>query len=219
MIQRIILCVLVTSLYYSFSFSQNCNGSFINKLKIAYSDKKESFEKIVSRSLKENAEKFSDVQNGLTQFYFPVIFSTRKAEDASRKNNLLKDSLLCYLDGSNIEFEDAILLSDTALYGSVIRYRDSKSRGTFLDSADVYTTFRKPLVEKLLELNPEIVFTVYNLANTYWYIKEDELYVITYRNTVREMSELKIFTADEYINTILINDDILYLSSKRVEVF
>lgn len=139
----------------------------------------------------------------------PVIYSSKKAVKSLRKGNINKNDFFGYLDASSMSFDESIIINDTVVAYIIPSANSSKE----LECLTILDDYRKSEAQEIININPEVIFTIYNIPRCCWYIKDAELYVLAYQNDV-----FKSFRATDYLRDYLTEEQISYIYHKKVVV-
>lgn len=187
--------------------AQNCLQDFVEDVLHTSQVKNEKFYKKARRVIKSYSKDYYNNLKNLKVINIPEVFSTKEGERSSR--NISKQNLLCYIDGKSMVFDEALVVQDTTVLGAI-----------FFDfgfKRDV-DSFRVQLAKAILKVNPDIIFSIYNIPRCYWYVKDNQLYVLSSETEPSGMKYFKVYKAASYIKDYLKEDDVRYLSHKRVIV-
>jgi hypothetical protein len=197
--------------------AQNCVPNFVNDVLNTSQVKNEKFNNKVKTTVKSysNVDFFS--LDSARVIKIPVVFSTKKGTEISGKGNLSKDELLCYIDGKSMVFDEALIYSDTEILGAVIQDPRSKSLLRY-ENDSVRINFIRPLINEVKRINPDIIFSIYNIPRCYWYIKDNELFVLSYEQNNSEMEGFMTHKAKSFIEEHLKEEELCFLSHKRIIV-
>ena len=69
-----------------------------------------------------------------------------------------------------------------------------------------------------MKVNPDIIFSIDNVPRCYWYVKDNQLYTLSFESDSSEMGYFKVFEASSFLKDYIKEDDIRFLSHKRVIV-
>jgi len=69
-----------------------------------------------------------------------------------------------------------------------------------------------------MKINPDIIFSIYNIPRCYWFVKDNEFYVFVYEHENNEMKSFLIYEAKSFIEEKLKEKELCFLSHKRVIV-
>lgn len=136
----------------------------------------------------------------------PVIYSSKEAVKILRKGNINKNDFFGYLDASSMSFDECIIINDT-----VVAYIISTSKES--ECLTILDDYRKSEAQEIININPEVIFTIYNIPRCCWYIKDAEMYVLAYQNDV-----FKTYRATDYLRDYLTEEQISYIYHKKVVV-
>ncbi len=203
-----IFCFYSTSIY-----AQNCKEDFIENIEKNYRQSKKKFDRIIKKSMQETNLSKSVNFTDFTIINIPVIVGRR-----AREINVDKTHFFCHLNNKNIEFDEAVILSDSTFLGIVARCPGSDCKYSFYSKTPHVELYIKPLVKEIIEINPDFIFNIYHITNAYWYIKNGKLNVLTFENNSGQITNIKIHKAEEYIQS-LSEEDIrafLYFTRKKV---
>jgi len=194
--------------------AQSCAQNFVEDVLTASQIKSEKFHKIVRTTiLKDRSNDFSF--NNVKALIIPVVFSTREGARISNVGKLNKEKLLCYLDGKSIVFDEALIVQDTVVLGAIIQSPNPAIDLEFIRDVDSY---RVKLAKAILKTSPDIIFSIYNIPRCYWYIKGNELFVLSYEHRNNEMEDFMLYNAKSFIEEHLNEKDLWFLSHKRIIV-
>ena len=139
----------------------------------------------------------------------PVIYSSKKAAKILRERNINKNEFFKYLDVSSMSFDECIIINDTVASYIIPSANPSKKS----ECLKVLDDYRKSKAKEIININPEVIFTIYNIPRCCWYIKDTELYVLAYQNDV-----FKSYRAIDYLRNYLTEEQISYIYHKKVVV-
>jgi len=214
---KILTFFIVLYLLFSFANSLNaqiCVQNFIADVLNVSQNKDKKFYK---EALTTSKSYFNDpiYLKDVRFLYIPVVFSTREGAKLSSAGKLSKEKLLCYLDGKSLTFDEAFAFKDTAVLGVIIQSPNPAFVREFIRDIDLY---RVQLAKKIVEINPDIIFIIYNLPRCYWFLKNNELYVLSYKHENTEIGSFMIYRAELFIKEHLNEKDLCFLSYKRIIV-
>ena len=149
-------------------------------------------------------------------FHIPEIFVIKKGEKLYRRKQADKKNLICYLNKKKLRFDDSFIFSDTSIIGIVSRFNITDIK--FYDDTSTYVNHLRPLMLEIKKIAPDFVFRIYNLPQCYWYIKNNQIYVLAYEHIERDLRNFFTVTADEYIKNYITETDLVFLSHKPVEI-
>lgn len=182
---------------------------FTTDIENTYNIKKKEFVKTANKEIKRYDKNLTlDTQQVI---FIPVVFATKKAAKHFGKWRLKKDSLLYYLDGKNMLFEIALQVKDTQL-NAITYIINTKCKLKY----EPNRPFFKPLLEAIQKEKPDIVFKAYNIPDCYWFIKNHQLYALSYTHVNRTMENFIVYSADMYIRKYLDEIDVQCIENKRI---
>lgn len=190
--------------------AQNCLQDFVEDVLHTSQVKNEKFYKKARRVVKSYSNDYYSNLKNLRVINIPEVFSTKEGE--RKRRNLSKQNLLCYIDGKSMVFDEALVVQDTTVLGAIFQSYHSALGLKFIPDVD---SFRVQLAKTILKINPDIIFSIYNIPWCYWYIKDNQLYVLSYDKS-SEMNHFKVYKASSYIKDYLKEDDIRLLGHKEV---
>lgn len=209
--------VIVLSLIFSFSKvleAQNCVENFIEDvLNVAQINNKKFYEKAVT-TVKSHSNDYFDLAD-IRFLNIPVVFSTRKGAKIANAGNLDKEKLLCYLNGKSLVFDEALVVQDTIVFGAVIQSSNPAFDLEFIRDIDLY---RVQLAKVIMEINPDIIFSIYNIPRCYWFVKDNDFFVLYYERESTEKNFFVIYNAKSFIEEHLNKEELFFLSYRRVIV-
>ena len=190
--------------------AQECSSSFVIDVAKRFNRQSNNFNRIVRNTLKQHTIDIKDVE----VIHIPVIFSTREASRrTSRGNRLNISDFFCYFNPRSLDFDETILLQDTTIIGVILPSASSLRMQYVVKNVDLY---RKQLAKKILEINPDVIFSIYNIPRRYWYIKNKELFVLAFK---KDLENFKIYDVDFYIENEITEEDLFFITNRRVLVF
>jgi hypothetical protein len=174
-------------------YSQACKNDFIEGITNAYYSKVKRFNRIAIAAVNR-----LDKNGQINVINIPVVLARSYII-----GDIEPDTLLCLLNPRRIEFDAAIILKDSIFHGVVhlSATRLSKS-GDFFDSNHSFSVFMEPLVKKIMEIKPDIIFRVVNIPGVYWYLKDKQLFVLTFKHTGNKMLDFETHKLSTYIDSI-----------------
>ena len=196
------------------SKAQSCVTDFIQDITNYYSDKKNKYEKNTERNIKRYRQKGYNLDS-VHIILIPIIFSSREGAKLSGECRLKKENLFCYIDSKSLDYDEALIFLDNEILGSIIKFPGS---GYILLNDSLRIEFIKPLIAEIRSIDPDIIFQIYNLPRCYWYIKNNDLFVLSFEQENSEMNNFNNFTAAEYIKEHLQEYEVHFLSNKRIVV-
>jgi hypothetical protein len=208
--------VIIFSLVY-FSFlqinAQECSDLFIENIEKAFTDKTKDFTKKSYKNITGRDFKQIEIIN------IPVIFATKEGAKLFSNKEVERDKLLCYLNTRKLLFDESFIYSDTAIRGVVSRRATYDGiKYEWNEDTTSYVNFLRPLMTKVREIAPDYIFRVYNLPQCYWYIKQNQLFVLYYKHEETVMEKFDTIPAADFIRDYLKDEDLVFLYHKRVEV-
>lgn len=216
--KKLSFVVIVFSLSFSFVNAlkaQNCAQSFIEDVLNTSRVKNEKFYKKVKIAVKNYSKNDDFNLEDVRVLNIPIVFSTKEGTKISSAGNLSKEKLLCYLDGESMIFDEALVIQDTVVLGAIIQNPDPATDLEFIKDVDLY---RVQLAKAIIKTNPDIVFNIYNIPRCYWYVKGNELFVLSYEHKTNEMKDFIMYKAKLFIEEHLKDEELCFLSHKRVIV-
>jgi len=156
-----------------------------------------------------------DIEN-VKIIHIPRMFVTKRGERLYRRGKARKEDLVCHLNTRKLQFDDAFIFSDTAIIGRVSCFwctniNDSR----FRDSTEI--KFWQPLMLEIRKIAPDFIFRIHNLSQNYWYVKNNQLYVLTYDHTVYGLKNFVTVKADDYIKYHIEERNLVVLSHRIIE--
>lgn len=149
----------------------------------------------------------------------PVIFVTKEGAELYSNRKVEKDKLLCYLNTRKLLFDESFIYSDTSVIGVVSRCATySGAKYELNGDTTSYVNFLLPLITKVRDIAPDFIFRVYNLPQCYWYIKNNQLFVLYYKHEESKIEKFETIKVSDFIRDYLKEDDLVFLYHKRVEV-
>jgi len=82
----------------------------------------------------------------------------------------------------------------------------------------ICTLFQSNLTKAIMGINPDIIFCIYNIPRRYWYVKGNELFVLSYEHRTNEIEGFMVYKAMPFIEEHLNEKELCFLSHKRVIV-
>jgi len=199
------ISIIVLFSIYTNLKAQNCLSIFKNEAALSYSSKKDAFTKEAKQLVLLSLDSLKP--HDIKVINIPVMYSTKKAVKIRRKGDLNKDDFFCYLNAYSLSFDESIILNDTVV-GIVIPSANPARKLEYLKALDNY---RKTISEEIIRINPEIIFTIYNIPRCYWYVKDGELFVLANPNNV-----FKSYNVTDYWKDYLTEEQISFLYYKEV---
>lgn len=193
--------------------AQECSTLFIENIEKEFKYRTEDFNKKSYKNI--SGVDFSQIEI----INVPVIFVTKEGAKLYSNKKVEKDKLLCYLNSRKLLFDESFVYSDTTIIGVVSRcatYDGIKSEWN--KDTTSYVNYLRPLMTKVREISPDYIFKVYNLPQCYWYIKNNQLFVLYYKHEESGMEEIETIPICDFIRDHLKEDDLVFLYYKRVEV-
>ncbi|MBN2772867.1 MAG: hypothetical protein JXR31_01370 [Prolixibacteraceae bacterium] len=210
---KYIVSILMICCSLGFSYAQNCKDNFIENVEQTYNKSKSKFGRIISKSENKSSQFKSVNFDNLTTIYIPIIVS-KKAKGIK----VNKENFLCNLNVKEMEFNEAAIIKDSVVFGIVTQCPEDCCKYKFVNNSPYIDLFVKPLVEKLIEIRPCIIFSIYNITDAYWFIKDSELKVLVFETNESNSTDLKIYKAEEYIYSLSEEQINSFLYLKRVKV-
>lgn len=202
--------IFLVSIISATSSSQTIESLFMENLKNRYNNNLNKFEeKVLSTDINININELN-----VSFIYIPTVFAKKKVI----KGDLSKEFFFHYLNANNVQFEEAIIYKDSVLLGTIAQCSTNDCEVYYLDKDHPFSLFMTPFFNKIKEINPLIIFRAYNIYNTYWFIKNNKLYTLTFNNENNKMVDFKIYDAKEYIQKYLNDDDMYFLNHKREKI-
>lgn len=203
---------LLFAILIAFSFnsvqSQNCGDFFMDNYKV---DTKK-ITRIIKRELKQNTNQ-KEALNHYNSINIMLIDAYTRNFDTAKFN---KQNLLCYLNLKKVTLREAIIKKDSLPVGILFPW--GRGKYELKNINDDYYVFNKELIEQIIDINPDFIFEIENIPEAYWYIKEDKLYTLSFRNSDGKIQDIKIVNPDFFINH-LSEEDVkitLILKNRRV---
>jgi len=196
----------------TFVQSQDFCNSFVIDVTNRFNRQSNSFNRIVRNALKENAIGIENMQ----VIHIPLMFVTRKGEKFYRRGKANKEDLICLLNKKKMQFNESFVFSDTTVIGKVSCFWCANINNTkFRNRAEI--EFWRPLMLEIKKIAPDLIFSIHNLPQCFWYIKDNQLYVLSYEHTVHELKNFVTVKADDFIKCFIDDRDLVFLSHKIVE--
>lgn len=193
--------------------AQECVSPFIRNTIDVFNAKSKEFSKQVYEKVQiRNTQQVEFIN-------IPVMFATKKGAKLFCSKSLKKEDLLCYLNVRKLQFDESFIYSDSIVVGAISRgmtYYGEKYE--FYDKTTSYINFLYPLITEIRRIAPDFIFRIYNLSQCYWYIKDNQLYVLFFKHDELEIRDFKILKAVDFIRDYITEDDLVFLYYKRVEV-
>lgn len=213
-----IIILLTLSLNFVYTVkAQNCVQSFVKDVLSTSQVKHEKFNNKVRTTVKSYSNVDFHSLDSARVITIPVVFSTKEGTKISGKGNLSKEKLLCYIDGKSMVFDEALIYSDTVILGAVIQSPNPNCSLRY-ENDSFRINFIRPLINEIKRINPDIIFSIYNIPQCYWYVKDNELFVLSYEHKNTEMEGFMIYKAKSFIEEHLKEEELCFLSHKRVIV-
>ena len=190
--------------------AQECSSCFIDCITSIWQKQSKKFDKKTFHTLDKSLWDNIDI------IHIPEMFVTKEGEKLFSKREASKENLICYLNTKKILFNESYIYSDTTIVGALL---DQYELGLkYVDNKNIYTSISLPLMIKMKEISPDFIFHIYNLPECYWYIKNDQLYVLSYKHTETGIKDIDTMKANEYIRNYLNEEDLVFLSSRPIYV-
>lgn len=193
--------------------AQECSGQFIENVEQVFKSKTKDFNKKSYKNITGWDFKQIEIIN------VPVIFVTKEGAKLYSNKKAEKNKLLCYLNSRELLFDESFIYSDTAIRGVVSRTATYDGiKYEWNEDTTSYVNFLRPLMTKVREIAPDYIFRVYNLPQCYWYIKQNQLFVLYYKHEELGIEKFETVQIYDFIRDYLKEDDLVFLYYKRVEV-
>lgn len=211
-IQSIILLIICSVCINMSTNAQKCSADFVSSLRRSFGKTESDLEKI--RSITDEYLHDNHLSKDYNILYIPEIYATKCGYKHYRNGDGDKERLLCYLNTENLYMEKAIVFNSNEIIGVV--WRNNKLKEPFElvhDKND--NAFMKPLVNEIEKIDPDIVFKIFNIPRSYWYVKDNKLFALSYDHTHDEIRNVESHDASTYISTYLSQNDLMFLVTKR----
>jgi len=193
--------------------AQECSDVFVNDVVKLFNRKEKAFNKNVHRVLNDHAIDIKDIEI----IHIPLMFVTKKGVKLYRNRKADKEDLFCHLNKKKMLYQNSFVFSDTTIIGRIYScfgctiFNDIE----FENSNEVQLW--RLLMFEMKKNAPDFMFRIFNLpSNIFWYVKNNQLYVLTYEHTLRESKDFINVRADEYIKQYIEDTDLVFLSHKIV---
>lgn len=185
----------------SVASAQNCEKDFIESIKKTYKKQERKFLQIAQRYAKKE-DAWKDVESGdATVLTIPFIEGRLKCKD--KKMAINKENLLCYLKSEKLTLDEAVIIKDSTILGSVGFMPTTDGDYLFRKTNEYIELLINPLVKKIMEIKPDVVIGIYNSQNSYLYIKEDKLYaLVCEQQGPGKLEQFKVLEMNEFIQRI-----------------
>ena len=127
--------------------------------------------------------------------------------------------MVCDLNKKKLQFNKSLIFSDTTIIGEVSCFWSTDINDLeFRNSTKI--KFWHPLMLEIKKIAPDFIFTIFNLPNSYWYVKNNQLNVLmyehTYEHSVPVLKNFVTVKADDYIKHYIEGTELIFLSHKTV---
>lgn len=192
--------------------AQECGNLFIENMVNVFNAKTKELNRNAYKNITQRDHKQIEIIN------VPIIFVTEEGAELYSNRKVEKDKLLCYLNTQKLLFDESFIYSDTSIMGVVCRSATYKGvEYEFYENTTSYVNVLLPLITKVRDIDPDYIFRVYNLPQCYWYIKNNQLFVLYYKHEESKMEKFETLQASVFIRDYLKEDDLVFLYYKRVE--
>ncbi len=178
-------------------YAQNCKGSFIDAIEHTYNKSKKKFDRISEKSIIKSNKSKSIFFDDYKIMNIPVIVGEER-----KGVKINKENFFCHLNVKRMEFDESLISKDSTLLGIVRECPGTDCRYELDDTSPRFNIFMRPLASKLSSIKPDIIFSIYHITNSYWYLKDGELKVLSYENENGYIINIKICDAEEYIHSL-----------------
>lgn len=209
---KYIIFILMICYSMNISYAQNCKDDFIENIEQTFKKSTSKFDKIISRSLKKSSKLKSISIDNYTSIYIPIIVGEK-----TKGVKVNKENFLCHLNVKEMEFYEAAILKDSIVFGIVTPCPEACCKYKFVNNSTYIDLFIRPLVKKLIEIRPSIIFSIYHISDAYWYIKDGELKVLAFEHNNNKPTDPKIYKAEEYIQSLSEEQVNSFLYFKKVK--
>jgi len=178
------------------SYSQACKNDFIEEITNAFERREKRFKRFADSAVNK-----LDNHDQLRIINIPVVLARRYVS-----GDIEPDTLLCLLNPRRIEFDKAIVLIGSTYRGMITKRVSCEGR--FSEMHDSFSALMQPLADKILQIEPDIIFRVVNIPRVYWYIKDEQLFVLTYEHQLSKMFNFQTYNVTTYLDSIFTGADV-----------
>lgn len=193
-------------------YSQDCEKQFMQEMIISINNEENNLLAISKATMNDLGKENVNIYNSLCIMNIPQITAKFTKESVGI------NEVLCMLN-TKIEYNEALIISDSSIIGIIGPCTIRNCQTKFYNTNSSYYQSIKPLVLKIREINPDFVFSIYNLNDTYWIVKDYKLMVLTLMNEDSNPdNQIKIMNANEYISKLSpdVIDPIFMLKKRKV---
>jgi len=205
---KIIQISILLTIIFSLSAEIDCEDAFIDRASNQYYKEISKFEKVADRYISKKILDESNIENCFNYIFVPILTSKDNKSAKDEKTNLL-----CFV-GEKFKNEWTYVIEDSLMVGLIwqlngnqkdIEYFDKSSKGYLFEN-------RRTLYQEFIKINPEIVFEVYNIPQTLWLIKNNELRILTYQLKNSSITNIEVHTFESFVKEL---DDLTFEGFKN----
>lgn len=193
--KRTLTCIVFSVLFTLSGYSQACKNEFIEGIIYALERREKRFKRFANSAVNQ-----LDNQNQLRIINIPVVFPRRNVS-----GDIEPDTLLCLLNPRSVEFDKAIVLKGSTYSGMVTK--TVSCEGRFFEMHGSISAFRQPLAEKIMWIEPDLIFRVEGIPRVYWYINDEQLFVLTYEHQLSKIFNFRTYNVTTYLDSIFTGAD------------
>ncbi len=198
----------------SYSFSQDYETKFIKE--VAKKHSKTQPDRLISKTLKDCAKSEEGTPlDSLMTIYIPSINFSKKINN--QQGHLTAYNLLYYLNIKKFYPDIILVFRQKKIIGYLSARGMSRNDYVYINKSDMLNISYSQLADEIPKIEPDFMFSIYNLPMVYWYVKNEKLYALSYQKDENGMVNLKSYEATYYINNYLSYKDIIYF--KKVIVY
>lgn len=218
MIIRIFCFIVVLILSLSLANvlkAQDCVEDFVEEVLNVWHLRSEKFDRQFKKAIKNFSRRNQQCLAGTRVLHIPILFSTREGSKKSGERDINQKNLFCYIDTQSMRFDESIFYSDTVVLGIIVDERPLFPIGF---RNDIQIDYYRPLFNTIMKNNPDVIFKIYNIPRRYWYVKENELFVISLERMANEVGKSTIHKPKPFNDVQFEKDEFWFLSHRRVIV-
>jgi len=192
---KVFFLTILMFYFVQVTYSQPCYDDFILSIENQYTKKHSRFDKIASKVLAAQSDGDNAEINEYQYLHIPII--TLKE---NKNTEIKRENLLCFLD-DNLRFEWTIVLEDSVKKGLLLTLKMKVRYTTFFNQNSSFFISYEKLINELISINPDVVFEVYNIPQTFWIIKDHKLSILSYDIKYSRICDIQLVTVEDIINT------------------
>jgi len=192
-------------------FCQECKEEFKDNFIVAYN------KMIIKNTQIEKIDVGNKDNSSIRKIPIGLVFASK--EGASAYNNRNEDvlKLLCNLNTTKVLLDEILIFNDSLVLGYIGNYGYKKKSYKYYDINVEYFKFRYSLLDYIRRIEPEYLFRIYNLSNCYFFIKNEKIFVLSFKHEGQKTYNYMINEVSIFIEEYIKKEDLIFLHYKKTE--